>query len=126
MPSKSIRLIIFIGIGLFIVAALYFLYDPSENKLFPTCPFLKLTSYECPGCGSQRAIHLLLNFNFKEAFFSNLLVIPALLLVVLLVCMQFFGGKNRFPRLDYVLSSSKFIWVVLVVIVLFGVGRNLF
>ncbi|MDR2801840.1 MAG: DUF2752 domain-containing protein [Prevotellaceae bacterium] len=106
--------------------SIYFVVNPSESIYFPPCPFYLLTGFQCPGCGSQRAIHSLLHLDFKQAFLYNPLLIPALLLVGLLVYLGHFGGKNRFPHLYRTLSGTKFTWAVFIVIVLFGIGRNVF
>ena len=39
----------------------YFTFDPAQEAYFPRCTFLTLTGYQCPGCGSQRALHALLH-----------------------------------------------------------------
>ena len=55
-------------IGLII---LYKIFDPLQYFFFPKCPIKSLTGLDCPGCGGQRATHLLLNGEFKAAFFQN-------------------------------------------------------
>lgn len=42
-------------------AALYFIFDPAVTRWAPKCMFRVLTGYDCPGCGSQRALHALLH-----------------------------------------------------------------
>jgi hypothetical protein len=78
----------------------------------------------CPGCGLQRAIHHLFRLEFKEAFLANPILIPGLLLVFLLIYVQYFVGRNRFPKIDYFFSSRKFIFSVFLAIILFWIGRN--
>ena len=66
-------------IGLFGVAVLLIgLLNPAEYRIFPRCPFLSLTGYQCPGCGSQRALHQLINGNILQASAFNFLLIPGL------------------------------------------------
>jgi Protein of unknown function (DUF2752) len=36
-----------------------YLVDPSSSDLYPPCPFLALTGFYCPGCGTLRALHQL-------------------------------------------------------------------
>lgn len=66
---------------------LFFFLNPSNSALFPKCPFLLVTGWKCPGCGSQRAIHHLLHLNVSEAFHNNALltvfVIPLCLLMII-------------------------------------------
>lgn len=58
-----------------VLLPLYFFLDPSLFQFFPKCPFLFITNLECPGCGSQRAIHQLLHLNFLAAIKFNLLLV---------------------------------------------------
>ncbi len=74
---------IFISVIVIITGIVYKLYDPYSVKFFPKCQFYTITGYQCPGCGSQRAIHDLLNLNFAGAVKENFLFvlsIPYLLL----------------------------------------------
>lgn len=71
------------------IVGLVFLYfwNPSEISCFPRCPFLALTGYQCPGCGTLRGIHSLLHLHFREAMGYNgfmVVSIPVLALLVLL------------------------------------------
>ena len=36
-----------------------YLLDPSTSDIYPPCPFLALTGFYCPGCGTLRALHQL-------------------------------------------------------------------
>jgi hypothetical protein len=36
-----------------------YLLDPGSSDLYPPCPFLALTGFYCPGCGTLRALHQL-------------------------------------------------------------------
>jgi len=49
----------------------YSRFSPEGNAWFPKCIFLQLTGLKCPGCGSQRVIHNLLNLNIQKAFDSQ-------------------------------------------------------
>ena len=63
---------------------LYFAIDPSTSHLMPKCFVRLLTGYDCPACGSQRALHALLHGEFLRALMFNpfaLYSIPYLLLV---------------------------------------------
>ena len=108
------------------IAVVYKYLDPSVVPIFPRCPFRLLTGYLCPGCGSQRAIHHLLNLDLPGAWRMNpLLVIalPYLLLGLILKTLSHHNGRGT--RLYYQLYGYRASVVVLVVIVLFWVGRNI-
>lgn len=52
----------------------YYRYNPENYAWFPKCPFKALTGLDCPGCGSQRAVHALLHGHVDEAFRQNALI----------------------------------------------------
>jgi hypothetical protein len=112
------------ALGLAAGVGVYLTFNPATSAYFPPCLFYKLTGFQCPGCGTQRAIHCLLHLDVRQAFLYNPILMPALLLVLLLIYLNNFDGKKRFPRLHRTLSGAKFTWTVLGVIVLFGIGRN--
>lgn len=68
--STAIALIVAIA-----VFCIYYNFNPASYSIFPKCPFHTLTGFDCPGCGSQRAIHALLHGNFREACGYNILLI---------------------------------------------------
>ena len=64
---------VWIAVGLIAAAALiaaYYRLGP-ESGLYPRCMFRQLTGLDCPGCGSQRAIHALLHGHVAEAWGYN-------------------------------------------------------
>ena len=106
-----------------ILLVIYALWDPSRN-LFPRCPFLALTGLECPGCGSQRAVHALLHGNISTAFGFNPLMI--ILLPYLAVCayLELLGGKRRFPKARRILMGQEACLILLMLFIIFFVIRN--
>jgi hypothetical protein len=58
-----------------VLSVIYYQYNPAKYRLFPKCPFHTLTGFDCPGCGSQRAIYSLLHGNLKDAMGFNLLLV---------------------------------------------------
>ena len=54
--------------------------DPADTGLFPPCPFLTLTGLQCPGCGTLRGLHQLLNGHLIAALGLNIVMVlgPAL------------------------------------------------
>ena len=108
------------------IAVVYKHLDPAVVPIFPRCPFRLLTGYLCPGCGSQRAIHHLLNLDLPGAWRMNpLLVIalPYLLLGLILKPLSRHNGRGT--RLYDQLYGYQASVVALVVIVLFWIGRNI-
>ena len=108
------------------IAVVYKYLDPSVVPIFPRCPFRLLTGYLCPGCGSQRAIHHLLNLDLPGAWRMNpLLVIalPYLLLGLILKPLSHHSARGA-QLLDQLYGYRASV-VALVVIVLFWIGRNI-
>jgi len=108
------------------IAVTYKYLDPAVVPIFPRCPFRLLTGYLCPGCGSQRAIHRLLNFDIAGAWRMNpLLVIALPYLLAGLILKPLSHRSARGARLLDQLYGYQASIVVLVVIVLFWIGRNI-
>ncbi|MDR1518472.1 MAG: DUF2752 domain-containing protein [Dysgonamonadaceae bacterium] len=114
------------ALGILFVApiVLYFFFDPKQNEIFPRCLFLSLTGYECPGCGSQRAIHDLLHLRILSAFHENALFVILIPYIALGIYLEFFGGKKRFPKLLPLFFGKWAAVLILLLILLFWVGRN--
>lgn len=121
--------IIFFCLVIIVFVPLVIIYgklNPENSNLFPKCPFKILTSYECPGCGSQRAIHYLLNLNIGSAIKANALLVLSIPYVLLLIFTELLKSKSRFfTRLYNILYSSKAIWTVFLIIVFWWFARNL-
>jgi len=104
-------------------AAAFFLWmvHPAESGFIPRCPMLQVTGLYCPGCGSLRSIHYLLQGELTQAWAMNPLVV--LLLPVLMVLA---AAELLFRRYD--LSHRipvRVIWILLAVYILFGILRNI-
>ena len=106
------------------ILSLYFFFDPGVQRFFPRCPFRLLTGLNCPGCGSQRAVHALLHGNFALAADHNLLLVGSLpfLLVHAIYKVRVAFGEAKPWRLIYHRYTPR---VVVVVVICFWVLRNL-
>lgn len=110
-------------IALVAIATAYYMLGP-ESGLYPRCMFRQLTGYDCPGCGSQRAIHALLHGHIAEAWYHNaLLLIEIPLMAALLIAGSL---RHRYPLLHRLLNSRTLILTLLATIVLWTIIRNLF
>jgi len=118
---KAGLLVIFLG-GL---ALIYKTYNPLESHWFPKCPFLSLTGLQCPGCGSQRALHHLLNFHITEATRENLLLVLSIPYILTGLIFNLIKSTDpSFLQWRKRLFGPRAIMVVLVVILAFWVIRN--
>lgn len=102
-----------------------YLYTP-ESLQIPRCPFLQLTGWQCPGCGSLRGIHALLHGDLGWVLQLNVLLIPALIYFVLLVLLELTRPHSlRAERLYRSFSGRTASWIIFAIIVAWGIGRNL-
>jgi drug/metabolite transporter (DMT)-like permease len=105
------------GVGL----VLLFVFNPAQHGFYPTCQFHQLTGWDCPGCGGLRATHFLLHGEIGRAFRLNPLLVLALPLVVGWAAYALWAGRTR----RRVRLPEKAAYISAVVILLFGVLRNL-
>ncbi len=111
-----------IGTGTVVFIIVYGMFDPASGY-FPRCFFKTVTGYDCPGCGSQRAIHAMLNGHFAEAWHYNALMILSIPLVALLVMSRIYAGKM--PRLFMTLRSSTISYLLIIVVLTWWIVRNI-
>src|SRR5205823_3832523 len=104
---------------------LYFYVDPSTSDVFPKCVFHALTNLDCPGCGSQRAIHALLHGQLAVAADFNLLVVLFLPFLVYSAFILFANGVLKKSSRQKIFDSGLFARIVLTCVLLFWVLRNL-
>lgn len=118
-----------ITVAAFFAAAVMFIFfyiDPNVYPLFPKCPFLVLTGLECPGCGSQRAVHQLLHLNIAGAFHQNPLLVLYIPYLMVGLYLEYLGGKQRFPVMRNFLFGKVAAIIIFISIILFWIGRNIF
>lgn len=95
------RIIVMICMAIF--AVVYFFTDPARTVWMPKCPLKMMTGIDCPGCGSQRMIHALLNFDLSGAWHANpflVLSTPYLLILVFVSILPL-----KFPKLTRIALS---------------------
>jgi hypothetical protein len=96
--------------------------DPNQPGHYPTCPFLLLTGYYCPGCGGLRMAHAVTHGHFVEAADLNLFGLLAFPFVgYLWIRWVIWSVRGSVP--DHVLSRPV-IWALPIVIAIFWVARN--
>lgn len=110
------------GILLIIIAVLIYSYfDPESSILFPKCPWLSLTGTQCPGCGSQRAIHALLHGDIVSAWHYNALLILSIPYIIILIIAEL--RRKEAPRFYSKVTSPWAIGLCVAVIVAWWVFR---
>lgn len=104
------------------MGAVYFLFDPMEAKWMPKCIVRVLIGWDCPGCGSQRALHALLHGDLAGAFHANALLFLLIPLILILAVLELFG--NRDSTLYRRLHHPALIALLAVIILAWGIVRN--
>jgi hypothetical protein len=97
--------------------------DPEEPGHYPTCPFLSVTGWWCPGCGSLRAVHALAHGDIGTAIDRNVLTVlavPALVLAWVAWLRRTVTGR---PRSRWAAPPAA-LWGLLATVVAFWVLRN--
>lgn len=101
---------------------IYGAFDPGVARWFPRCVIKELTGLDCPGCGSQRAIHALLTGHPGEAWRFNAALVISLPLMAFIIGARHMEG--RWPRLARFVGSRGFILSIFALLVAWTVGRN--
>jgi len=78
MANKKNLYFALLVIILIFLSAIYYQFNPARYRFFPRCPFYTLTGFDCPGCGSQRAIYSLLHGKLTDAIRFNILLVVSL------------------------------------------------
>ena len=129
-PTQRRWLVVLLTVASLIAATgatALFATNPAGSRLFPPCPFHSVTGLYCPGCGSTRAAHHLLHGRVATAFDFNALMVvslPFLLYAGVLGALRLAGRTAHRPPLSQRLPGWA-VWALLVVVLLFGVLRNL-
>ena len=99
-------------------------FDPKTAGFFPVCPLYSLTGFACPGCGLTRGFHAFFHGDVLTALdYNAMLPLFAILIGFGFVSLVFFAMRGR--RLPINLLHPNALWVFLVLLLTFGVTRNL-
>ncbi|MGB7842150.1 MAG: DUF2752 domain-containing protein [Salinimicrobium sp.] len=125
----SINYKIITRLGLLLLALgllfLYGRYDPTLSAYFPACPFHSFTGLLCPGCGSQRALHHLLNLELAAAFQQNPLLLLSMPYVAAGYAFELVPVSEKAMRWRNFFFGRKAILFVLLLVISFWILRNL-
>lgn len=106
-----------------LAVVVYYAFDPARTP-FPRCPFLMLTGLQCPGCGSQRAIHALMHLNIGAAWHYNALLVVSVPYVIILLIARY----SRWGQVHLYRAANHYllIWAYFALVILWWVLRNIF
>lgn len=110
--------------GVIAAAGYVTIVDPNRPGHYPTCPFLAVTGYYCPGCGSLRMIHAIGHGHLAEAFGRNPLAFATLPVLAYLWVRWAWAAQTGRQVRSRILHPAVIIGFT-VVILLFWLLRNL-
>lgn len=113
-------------IPIIILVLCYYNYQESGSEWSIQCGLYKYTGLYCPGCGGQRALHSLLHFDILSALKYNILIFPAvpILLYLYYLLIRIYLVKDRGANHQLYLSN-KFAIIFVLVLVTFFIIRNI-
>jgi hypothetical protein len=112
------------ALAVFAGFALLYWFNPVEHSFYPRCVFHSITGLDCPGCGGLRATHQLLHGHITAAFQLNPLLVCVAPFVVVFGARWFFLKNDEAARAVPMLKPSM-VWISAIVVVAFGILRNL-
>lgn len=116
-------LLLLAGLGLaagFVVVALI---PPTPTSFYPKCLSYQVTGTHCPGCGTTRALHALLNGQLTQAVSYNLFALIALPYVLFSTCRSaWYWAWGEHAR--SIVFPPKVMWSFVAFVILFWILRN--
>ncbi|MDE6161123.1 MAG: DUF2752 domain-containing protein [Muribaculaceae bacterium] len=104
------------------VCVYYYFVDPAAAGAAPRCVLRAATGYDCPGCGTQRALHALLHGRLSEAWNFNPAAFVAVPLAAAYAVAEAVPG--RFARIERLLYRPAFIMAIAAAVTAWWILRN--
>lgn len=122
--AKTKRLLILAAIALLSpLLIIYYRVDPTGSELMPKCIVKTLTGYDCPSCGIQRMLHLVLHGQVKEALMLNPFMVIALPYLFALFVV-YLSPKSALIKLRALCYHRTVVWGYIVLFFLWWIIRN--
>ena len=90
---------------LVIAGILYYVFNPSSDSWFFKCPFHLITGLQCPGCGTQRAIHCLLHGDAMEALSFNAFIVIIIPFFMLMAIGEWYNYHHWFDWINRFINN---------------------
>ncbi len=122
LKKKAIKTIAFTSLVIFILGVLYYIFVRVAGFGIP-CVVYQLTGYKCPSCGITRMVVHLSKFQFKQAFYDNMMVFIAWPFVLIDVIYIFYKSliREKLPIATYIFS-----YLIVGIAVIFCIIRNIY
>ncbi len=115
MPRLFLMIfLIFIGLILYLLLGHHF-------NIYIFCLFKKLTGLYCPGCGITRMLYSIVNLKFYQAFRYN----PLLFIMLPFGIFFYIDYLIRKDKSIYKKIPSKFWYLVIIILIIYGILRNI-
>jgi len=101
------------------------LNDPNVPGGMPTCPFLTLTGYYCPGCGSMRAIYALAHLDIGTALRLNVMTVLIMIPMSAFIYARWTTERVLGRSIRKTMAHPYWIWALFWGILAFWLLRNL-
>jgi hypothetical protein len=101
-----------------------YLLDPETSDLYPPCPFLALTGFYCPGCGTLRALHQLTRGHPLAALDLNPLMMLLLPFIMYFLASHVMLALTGWPLRKFFVRPAL-IWALLGVVLVYWLLRNI-
>src|SRR5438445_5956309 len=99
-------------------------FDPTTAGFFPVCPLYSLTGFACPGCGLTRGFHALFHGDVLTALdFNALIPVWAVIFGYVFISSVLLAVRGK--GLPMWPTWPRFLWTFMIVLLVFGVIRNL-
>ncbi len=98
------------GLALIVGIGVACLNDPTEVRWFPRCLFHELTGFDCPGCGTARAIHAAARGDFAAALRFNAVLAIALPFLIGIIIRPEWAKK---PRVAWSVFGVAVGWMII-------------
>ena len=121
MLHHIFRRILFLA--LLSVFILYYLIEDPAGGLMPSCVVKSITGWSCPGCGSQRFLHALLNGHPLEAVSYNYFIPVGFLLIGVVIWLE--ATRKSHPQRYRRFMQPLYLYLVLALIIAWMLVRNL-
>ena len=119
LPVSSRRYSTLLASAIAIAGAyVLFAFAPETHAFYPRCAFKVLTGFDCPGCGTTRALHHLLHGELGAAFRLNPMLFAFIGVFGISVPSLARGERPRF------IDRPWFGWTCFAAIVAWWIGRN--
>ena len=125
MNTKRLIILTLSILGIGGVCFFYFTFNPTEHSFFLSCPLRYATGYECPGCGSQRAVHHLLHGDFKTAWGLNPFLLLSLPLIIYGIGSKVYNYLYNTSHRVMLFYDKRFIYGYFGLAILFAILRNI-